>query len=183
MKQGLVMEPRLASNLVLCLPWALVLRLQAWARAYSLHISGIQIPRPPPSTPACHFSSAMWDNLLSLEPNSLFPRQAHLSAGLWWLVIGIKTTAVFCCAPRCQPVSRLTSLPPAPGSPHTDSCEQTPGPLAVGLCPQRACMELAIHPRALGSINPNSLRTDCSPSADAADRLQLLQTQKRKVTR
>lgn len=29
MKQGLVMELRLASNLVLCLPWALVLRLQA----------------------------------------------------------------------------------------------------------------------------------------------------------
>lgn len=44
-------------------------------------------------------------------------------------------------------------------------------------------VELAIHLRALGSINSNSLRTDCSPSADAANRSQFLQTQKCKVTR
>lgn len=44
-------------------------------------------------------------------------------------------------------------------------------------------VELATHLRALGSINSNSLRTDCSPSEDAANRRQFLQTQKRKVTR
>lgn len=70
------------------------------------------------------------------------------------------------------------------GSPHTDSCEQTTGPLALSLYTVYVpAVEPTTRLRALGTISTNSLRTDCSPSADETARLQLLQTQKNEETR